>query len=153
LRHLLDLLEGDLATIYPDLGLDGYRPRFTPVVRALAALGPLSIRDLALAVGVTHSAASQTVSQLTRRGLVALDVGEDARQRIVRLTEQGSALLPVLAAEWAVAETAVAELDAELPCPLDEVVTAALRALERRPFRQRIADAAAARERGATGRG
>jgi DNA-binding MarR family transcriptional regulator len=141
LRTLLELLESDVATLYPALGLDDYRPRFTPVVRALTALGPLPIRDLARALGVTHSAASQTVGQMSRRGLVALAVGEDARQRIVRLTERGLALVPVLDAEWAAVQAAKAELEAELPYPLEDLITATLRALEHRPFRQRIADA------------
>jgi DNA-binding MarR family transcriptional regulator len=138
---LLDLLESEVATLYPALGLDGYRPRFTPVVRALAAHGPSPIRDLARAIGVTHSAASQTVSQMSGQGLVALEVGADARQRIVRLTEKGRGLVPVLEAEWAAVEAAKAELEAELPYSLERLVTETQRALERRPFRQRVADA------------
>jgi DNA-binding MarR family transcriptional regulator len=138
---LLDLLESEVATLYPTLGLEGYRPRFTPVVRALTALGPSPIRDLARAVGVTHSAASQTVSQMAGRGLVALEVGADARQRIVRLTAAGHALVPVLEAEWAAVQAAKADLEAELPYPLERLVAEAQAALERRPFRQRIADA------------
>src|SRR3954471_4407864 len=86
LRHVLELLDGDVARIYRDLGLAEYRPRFSPLVRALVAGGPAPIRDLARAVGVTHSAASQTVAQLARAGLVTLAPGEDARQRIVHLT-------------------------------------------------------------------
>ena len=64
LRHVLDLLDGDVARVYADLGLADYRPRFSPVARAIAALGPSSIRDIARAIGVTHSAASQTVAQM-----------------------------------------------------------------------------------------
>ncbi|MDT0445788.1 MarR family winged helix-turn-helix transcriptional regulator [Streptomyces johnsoniae] len=143
LRHLLDQLESDVATLYPALGLDDYRPRFTPVVRALVALGPRSIRDLAAAIGVTHSAASQTVAQMSRRGLVTLEVGSDARQRVVHLTERARALLPALDAEWAAVEAARADLEAELPYPLGELLTALEAALERRPFRTRIAAASA----------
>ena len=66
MRHVLELLDGDVARIYADLGVPDYRPRYSPVVRALVALGPLSIRDLAGAVGVTHSAASQTAAQMAR---------------------------------------------------------------------------------------
>src|SRR5262249_36433404 len=62
LRHLLELLEGDVAQVYADLGLAGFRSRYTPIVRILATAGPSAIRDLALAIGVTHSAASQTVT-------------------------------------------------------------------------------------------
>jgi DNA-binding MarR family transcriptional regulator len=145
LRHMLDLLDGDVAKVYTDLGLDEYRTRFSAIVRALVALGPSSIRDLAAAVGVTHSAASQTVAQLARAGLVSLEVGGDARQRIVHLTRRARDLLPIVETEWEVTGAAARELEAELPMPLTEVIAAVLAAIERRPFRQRIADAARAR--------
>jgi DNA-binding MarR family transcriptional regulator len=144
LRHVLDLLDGDVARVYADLGLPDYRPRFSPVVRAIVALGPSSIRDIAQATGVTHSAASQTVAQMSRCGLVTLGPGEDARQRIVRLTDTARSLLPVIDAEWAATGAAAAELDAELPVPLGEMLAAVLRAVERRPMHDRIADAARA---------
>ena len=72
MRHVLELLDGDVARVYADLGIAGYRPRFSPVIRAIVSRGPLSIRDLARAVGVTHSAASQTAAQMTRAGLLTL---------------------------------------------------------------------------------
>ena len=62
----------------------------------------------------------------------------------MHLTDQARALLPVIEAEWAVTEAAARELDAELPVPLGEVLDAILAATARRPFRQRLADAAAA---------
>lgn len=142
LRHVLEVLDGDVAQVYADLGLADYRPRFSPVVRALVALGPSSIRDLAAAIGVTHSAASQTVAQMAKSGLVTLEPGADARQRIAHLTDRTRSLLPVINAEWAATGTAAAEMDAELPVPLGEMLTAILRATERRPMRDRIRDAA-----------
>jgi DNA-binding MarR family transcriptional regulator len=144
LRHVLEVLDGDVAQVYADLGLADYRPRFSPVVRAIVALGPSSIRDIARAIGVTHSAASQTVAQMSRCELVALEPGEDARQRIVRLTDRARSLLPVIDAEWAATGAATAGLDAELPVPLGEMLTAILRATARRSMRDRIGDAARA---------
>jgi DNA-binding MarR family transcriptional regulator len=144
LRHVLELLDGDVAGVYADLGLADYRARFSPVVRALVALGPSSIRDIALVIGVTHSAASQTVAQMRRTGLVTLEPGHDARQRIVALTAKARSLLPVIDAEWAVTAAAAAGLDAELPVPLGQMLTAVIAAVERRPMRERIADAARA---------
>jgi len=146
LRHVLDEMDGDLATVLSDLGMPGYRPRFSPVVRALVALGPVPISDVARAIGVTHSAASQTVTQMADRGFVALRPGVDARQRVVHLTAKARALLPKIEAEWAATESAAAELDAELPFPLAELVPAIAEALERRSFRQRMLDSSWARE-------
>lgn len=142
MRHVLELLDGDVARVYADLGVPDYRPRYSPVVRALVALGPLSIRDLATAVGVTHSAVSQTAAQMARRGLLTLERGADARQRIARLTARARALLPLIEAEWAATDAAAAELEAELPAALTQVLQAAERAVLSRPMRTRIADAA-----------
>ncbi|BCB90617.1 MarR family winged helix-turn-helix transcriptional regulator [Phytohabitans suffuscus] len=138
LRHVLELLDGDVATVYRDAGVPDYRPRFSPPVRALVAAGPMPIRDLAAAVGVTHSAASQTVAQMVRAGLVELAPGDDARQRIVALTDRARDLLPLVEAEWAATAAAQRELDAELPAPLGDVLMAVAAALRERPFRDRI---------------
>jgi DNA-binding MarR family transcriptional regulator len=142
LRHLLELLDGDVAGVYADLGLAGFRPRFTPIVRVLAASEPHSIRDLAQAVGVTHSAASQTVAQMAKDDLVVIAPGDDARERVIRLTPKARSLLPMLEAEWSATAAAAAELEAELSFPLSRLVGEALDALRRRPMRQRIADVA-----------
>jgi DNA-binding MarR family transcriptional regulator len=142
LRHLLEEMDGDIATVLSDLGMPGYRPRFSPVVRALGALGPVPIRDLAAAIGVTHSAASQTVAQMCSRGFVTIGPGADARQRVVHLTAKARALLPQIEAEWEATASAGAEMDTELPVPLAELVSALAAALARRPFRQRIIESA-----------
>ncbi|GAA3569376.1 helix-turn-helix domain-containing protein [Nonomuraea rosea] len=154
LRHVHELMDGAIADAYAgtyaELGLPDYRPRYSPIVRTLVSRGPMAIRDLARAIGVTHSAASQTVIQMRRHGWVTMEKGADARHRIVHLTEQARAALPVIEAEWAATEQAVRELDAELPVPLADVLRATLEALERRPFRERIeahGRAAGAREK------
>jgi DNA-binding MarR family transcriptional regulator len=145
LRHLLDLMDADVTSVLADLGLDSYRPRFSTYLRAVAALGPVPIRDLARATGVTHSAASQTVAEMSRRGLVDLRPGADGRQRIVHLTEQAREIMPIVDAEWDATASAAAELDAELPFPLAELVPAIAAALDRRGFRDRILASAWAR--------
>ncbi|MFC7103488.1 MarR family winged helix-turn-helix transcriptional regulator [Nonomuraea rubra] len=139
MRHVHELMDGAIAGIYAEHGLPDYRPRYSPVVRALVARGPLAIRDLAGAIGVSHSAASQTVVQMRRSGFVTLEKGADARHRIVHLTDRARAA-PLIEAEWAATERAVRELDAELPVPLEQLMTATLQALERRNFRERIGD-------------
>jgi DNA-binding MarR family transcriptional regulator len=138
LRHLVEVLDAGVSEVEAELGLSGFRPRFAPFVQVLRDLGPSPIRDLARAVAVTHSAASQTVSQMAAGGLVVLTPGGDARQRIVELTPHAESMLPALDVAWSATRAAAAELDAELPFPLTEVVAAAERALEHRSFRERI---------------
>src|SRR3954452_257422 len=146
MRHVLEILEADVAKFLAAIGLDDYRPRYSPVVRALLARGPLAIADLAAEMGVTHSAARQTIAQMTRAGLVSLEPGADARQRIVSLTAKTRELLPLIEAEWTGTNEAAEALEAELPYPLRGVLEAIAEALERKPFRQRIGETGAARE-------
>lgn len=142
LRLLLTELDAGVAAVYDDLGLEGVRPRYAPVLRALAADGPSSIQDLAAATGVTHSAASQTVAQLVKDGLVTVGPGSDGRRRIASLTARARSLLPALDAEWRATAAAATAFEAELPFPLSELIGEALEALRRRPMRERILDAA-----------
>jgi DNA-binding MarR family transcriptional regulator len=142
LRHVLELMESDIAGVLEDLGLPDYRPRFSPIVRALVALGPMPIRELARAVSVTHSAASQTVAEMNRRGFVTLVPGSDARQRVVHLTDRATQALPSIQAEWDATKAAADQLDAELPFPLSQLVPAIAAALERKSFRQRMEESA-----------
>ncbi|MGW5052291.1 MarR family winged helix-turn-helix transcriptional regulator [Actinokineospora sp. NPDC004072] len=140
LRHLVEHLETSVASVYDDLGLTWFRPRYTAYLRTLDA-GPRSIKELAEAVGVTHSAASQTVAQMVKDELVALEPGRDARQRIVRLTPAAERLLPVLHAEWAATARAARELEEELSTPLSALIDEVTAALARTPMRERIAAA------------
>lgn len=144
LRALLESCDADVALALADLGLRDYRTRYSGVVRLLAAEGPSSIGRIAEALGVTHSAASQTVAEMERRGYLALRAGTDARQRLVSLTAKTKRLLPAINAEWDATEAAAAALDAELPYPLSTLIDDLAAALDRRRFRDRIADAAAA---------
>jgi hypothetical protein len=36
LRQVLELLDGAVAEVYQDLGMPGFRPRYTPILRVLA---------------------------------------------------------------------------------------------------------------------
>lgn len=141
LRHLVDILDGAVEQSYKRSGLD-YRPRFTPIVRALIELGPSSIRTIELHVGITHSAVSQTVSQMRKHGLVSFRSSGDARERIVYLTPKAEAMVPALKTHWAATNAAAKRLDRELSMPLTELIGEAIRALERRTFIERIDQAA-----------
>jgi DNA-binding MarR family transcriptional regulator len=138
LRHLIELLDGDVEHAYQQLGL-AYRPRFTPVVRALMASEPRSIREIADHAGLTHSAVSQTVAEMKRAGLVSLaKASADGRSRAVRLAPRCRAMLPRLRRQWAATNAAADGLDAELSNSLRSAVTEAIEALETSPFRNRI---------------
>ena len=139
LRASLDAMAADVAQTLGDLGLTDYRPRFSAVIRVVAADGPSTIRHIAERMNTTHSAGSQTVSDMASRGLVELRSGSDARQRVVHLTRKAQRLRPVLDAEWTATTAAVRELSAELSAPLETIARELADALQRRAFRDRIA--------------
>ncbi|QSQ21683.1 winged helix-turn-helix transcriptional regulator [Pyxidicoccus parkwayensis] len=142
LRTLIEQLDGAVEQAYQSAGLD-YRPRYTPIIRTLMAQGPVSIRAIAQQAKVSHSAVSQTVSQMVNAGLVELQPGADARERIVALTPRARTMLPALERQWAATNAAAEQLDKELSAPLSRVLAEALQALEREPFDARLEKAAA----------
>ena len=84
---------------------------------------------------------SQTVAAMRRDGLVRSVAGSgDARTRSVALTRKGRALVPFMQAEWWATEAALADLEAEIPYPLSQVVRDVEQALARRSFHDRIAE-------------
>lgn len=139
LRALLDRLDPEVEAAYRAAGLD-FRPRFTPVLRALVEQGPQRIKDISVASGLSHSAVSQTVAALQARNWVRLVSGKDGRERIVHLTRASRARLPALREQWARTARAAASLDADLGHPLEDVLRQALHALETRSFGERMDD-------------
>lgn len=138
LRHLIELLDSAVAASYAEVGLD-YRPRYTPVMRELAAGEPRTVGDIATAAGITQPAATQTVALMLKKGLViSVSSAVDGRQRLIGLSDRGRALLPQLQRCWAATTAAAASLDADLPYPLSEVLAQAIVALGQQPFGARI---------------
>lgn len=137
LRALLDGLDGEVERLYQEEG-SGFRPKYYPLAVILLRDRRVSISHLAAECSVTHSALSQTVSEMAARGLVETRPGKDARERLVALTAKGRRACADLAPLWEAIGAAAAELDAELEVPLSRIATDALGALARRPFRDRI---------------
>ena len=146
LRHLTELLDGDVEAAYREAGLV-YRPRYTPVVRLLTAQGPSTIRAISIYGGISHSAASQTVTEMVKRGLVRSVPGKDARERIIRLTKAGEALLPQLEKQWEATNAAAEQLSEEIGIPLEDALAKAIAAVESRSFLDRINEQKARQQR------
>lgn len=131
-------MDNDIAALYAERDLAGIPPRFTMPLIRLHKRGPMTVRQLADSLTVTHSAMSQTVAALRKQGLVHSGPGADARTREVTLTARARELVPFLEAEWHATEAALAELEAELPHPMSQVVADVEAALSRRSFHDRI---------------
>ena len=138
LKDLLSAMDADIGRLYTERGVAGVRPRFSMALIRLRHRGPMTVKELAEQIFVTHSAMSQTVTAMRREGLVDTSTGSDARTRTVSLTEQGRALVPFLEDEWRATERAWVELEAEIPYPLTRVVDDITAALRQRSFLERL---------------
>ncbi|MDA0742745.1 MAG: winged helix DNA-binding protein [Proteobacteria bacterium] len=98
----------------------------------------MSIKDVANLACVTHSAASQTIAQMTREDLVQIEMGRDRRERLVGLTPRALAMMPDLERCWAATARAAASLDEDLSFELEPVLRAAVAALTAKPFLDRM---------------
>lgn len=140
LHELLERLDGDIGRIYSDREIKGLKPTYVRELLTLHAKGPLTITELATAIGRTHSALSQKVSGMRTAGLVRTVPGSDARSKRVTLTAKSKKLVELLASEWLATEAALAELESELPYPMSQVVRDIEEALARKSFHDRIAE-------------
>ena len=100
LRHMKDLVEGEADAFYAADGVD-YRPRYTPIMRALAA-DRHTVGELSEITGLSQGAVSQTIKLMERDDLISLAAGRDARRTVVSLSRRGLDLLDYLQDHWTV---------------------------------------------------
>ena len=140
LRQLQATMDADIARVYAEAQIRGLRPSFVMELLRLHARGPMTITELAMSVQRTHSAVSQKVAAMRAGGWVRTTAGADARSKKVTLTPKAARIAGRLAAEWRATEDAIAEIEAEIPYPLSQVVTDIGQALQRKSFHDGIAE-------------
>ncbi len=140
MRHLLELLDGAVSRSYANMGI-GYRPRYTPVLRALTVSQRCTVGEIAAAAGITQPAATQTVSLMIKDKLIEEASSDDGRKKLLQITEHGRTLLPQLQGAWEATARAAASLDDELPVALSGILHAAIEALRKKSFDERICEA------------
>ncbi|MDL2357467.1 MAG: MarR family transcriptional regulator [Pseudomonadota bacterium] len=140
---MIELLDGAVAAAYVDAGL-AYRPRYTPVMRALMQQEWATIGFIADAAGISQPAATQTIGLMIKDGLVCVEASAtDGRQKLISLTQQGRELVSPLTVCWQATAAAAASLEAELPCPLAAILDSAIDALSAKSYGARIREARA----------
>lgn len=144
LRYVGELVDSGAAQRYRDLGLP-YRPRYTPILRALLA-GNLTVTEIVAHSRLTQGAVSQTVALMIADGLLARADVADGRKSALSLTEQGNAMLGTLLSHWQTTFAAIEALEAETGHPLRQALERAADALERTSFADRLSLAAAREE-------
>ena len=140
MRLLQAAMDADIGEVYAAAHITGLKPSMVLELLRLHARGPMTITELAESVQRTHSATSQKVSAMRAAGLVRTTAGADARTRKITLTAKARRIIGKLAAEWRATEAALAELEKEIPYPLSQVAADIEAALQRKSFRDRIAD-------------
>ncbi len=138
LRLLLARLDGELSDLYAAQGHD-FRPRFFPVFQLLIRDGAASVGAVAKSLRASQPAATQTLAEMTRLGFIEMRPGADRRERVVELTESGKETAAMLVPTWRAVGAAARELNAELSCPLSQILDEAIEALDRTSFGIRIA--------------
>jgi DNA-binding MarR family transcriptional regulator len=112
-----------------------------PFLAALDRLGPLTVGELAAAIGITQPGVTRSVARLAGLGLVAArPAAGDQRQRIVSLTPAGRRLVDTAKRDaWLKVERAVADLCAGLGGPLLDQLAAIEDRLAAVPLDRRVA--------------
>ncbi|UIJ44810.1 MarR family transcriptional regulator [Sphingomonas cannabina] len=144
LRRLSATIDADASRVYAARGVR-FEQRWFGVINQLALVGPLGVRQLADALGITHASVSETRQSLERAGLIASEADpSDARRRVLTLSPSGKALVAQLRPLWAAFDDAARALDAEAG-RVTEALARLEDALARKSLFERIADGAASR--------
>lgn len=138
LRRLSAAIDADAARIYAECGIR-FEQRWFGVVNQLARTGPLSVRQLADILGITHASVSETRQSLDRAGLIVSEGDpSDGRRRVLTLSPSGTALVAQLQPLWDAFDDAARDLDAEAG-GVTEALARLEQALARKSLRERVA--------------
>ncbi len=119
LKRVGERLQADTQKIMEEMAV-GIAPGQYPMLGALDRLGPLTVGELAEALGVTQPGVTRNISQLSKLGL--LEAGsspDDQRRRIVSLSKAGEAMVETAKKSvWLRIEAAVRDVCGDLDGPL-----------------------------------
>lgn len=100
LRRLSELLMKEASELYEELEVD-FQARWFALFHTLHHQGPMSVTELAEALGLSHPAISKIAEQLIRRRLLQQHTDpKDERRRLLALTSDGQRLRKRLAPVW-----------------------------------------------------
>ena len=140
LRYTGELVDKGAEEHYRALALN-YRPRYTPVLRAINA-GAVTVQDITAATHLTQGAISQSVALMEQEGILFREQLSDGRKFALHLTPSGTELVAQLEARWEAIFTAIGQLEKEVGLPLMAGLEALASALEKQGFAERIQQAA-----------
>ncbi|MBB4272457.1 MarR family winged helix-turn-helix transcriptional regulator [Rhizobium mongolense] len=119
-RRIGERLQADTQQIIEEYGIAIQAAQY-PFLAALdRAAGPLTIGELAQAVGITQPGVTRTISQLLELGLVDMQAApDDQRRRLISLSRKGQELVDYSKQSvWPRISAAVADLCGDLNGPI-----------------------------------
>lgn len=119
LRRIGERLQSDTQRIMDEMGVPLQAGQF-PLLAAIDRLGPLSIGELAGAVGIAQPGATRSAALLMKAGFLrTIEAPGDQRRRVLSLTREGQDLIDAAKhGVWPRVEAAVADLCGRLSGPL-----------------------------------
>lgn len=140
LRRIGERLQADTQEIIGQFDL-GIQAGQYPFLAAIDREGPLTIGELAQAVGITQPGATRTAGQLLELGFVDMQPApDDQRRRLVSLTAKGRELVDYSKIEvWPRIKAAVADLCGNLDGPILDQLAAIEDSLAETPLVRRQA--------------
>ena len=138
LKRIGERLQTDTQKIMEEMEV-GIAPGQYPILAALDRLGPLTVGELAEALGVTQPGVTRNISQLAKLGLLTAGrTPHDQRRRIVRLSGKGRGMVETAKnSVWLRIETAVRDVCGDLDGPLLDQLAAMEDRLAEVPLQRR----------------
>src|SRR5690242_9277068 len=94
LKRIGERLQADTQQIIDEVTAPPLQASQYPFLAAIDRLGPLSIGELAEAVGITQPGATRSLTQLVKLGVCTVrSVPTDRRRKIASLTKRGQRLV------------------------------------------------------------
>jgi DNA-binding MarR family transcriptional regulator len=140
LKRLSDAFLSDVNRIYKSHNIP-FEASWFPVFYLLSRQDTVSITDIAAQLEVSHSAASQLVSNLQEKGILkTTTTPDDARKKLVCFTPKGKKILAQVLPVWAALQKAMEQLitEGEHSGHLLHAITEIENGLESSPLLNRI---------------
>ena len=138
-KRIGERLQSDVQRILDEQQIPIQASQF-PALAAVDRLGPITIGELADAIGITQPGATRIAAQLADAGLLQIQQARnDQRRRHVSLTDKGQRLVDASKRQlWPEIDKAVAAICGQLSGPLLEQLASIERDLEAMPLNRRI---------------
>ncbi|MDI9861486.1 MULTISPECIES: MarR family winged helix-turn-helix transcriptional regulator [Flectobacillus] len=100
MKRLAELVFKQAINVYRVHGID-FEPKWFPLFYLLSQKESIGVMEASEYLNISHPAVIQFVKELEKKGWVMSEKSpEDARKRILKLTEKGWAFLPQLQEIW-----------------------------------------------------